>query len=189
VAGSGPSSARLPELTTAFEAQLARIGASLHRVSTGQAGGRVVEILRESGCETVAVAQAVPGREVLLKGLHEAGLAAVPIESLAPVRRADAGVSVGRLGVAETGSVLLHSSSADRRVELCVDIHLVLLLSEGLVATLDEAFGVVREISGRGPAYVSLVSGPSRSADIERMLTIGVHGPRALHIVLLERGA
>ena len=51
--------------------------------------------------------------------------------------------------------------------------------------TLDEAFNTLRQISARPPAYATLVSGPSRSADIERTLTIGVHGPRELHILLL----
>jgi L-lactate dehydrogenase complex protein LldG len=88
--------------------------------------------------------------------------------------------------VAETGSVLLHSTSDDRRVELCVDVHLVLLDADALVETLDEAFEAVRQISARPPAYVTLVSGPSRSADIERTLTVGIHGPRELHVLLLE---
>ena len=137
----------------------------------------------------MAVAEAATERIGLLGQLKDAALVEVPIERLWPVRRADAGVSVARLGVAETGSLLLHSSSGDRRVELCVDVHLVLLPSEALVGTLEEAFAAVREISARGPAYVSLVSGPSRSADIERTLTIGIHGPRALHVLLLEAGS
>jgi L-lactate dehydrogenase complex protein LldG len=70
-------------------------------------------------------------------------------------------------------------------VELCVDVHLVVLDSSALVPTLDQAFSTLREISAAPPAYATLVSGPSRSADIERTLTVGIHGPRELHILLL----
>jgi L-lactate dehydrogenase complex protein LldG len=134
----------------------------------------------------VAVATAVPDGPALAATLREAGCSVVAAETLSPTRRADAGISAARLGVAETGSVLLASSSDDRRVELCVDVHLVLLDAAALVATLDGALGALREISARSPGYASLVSGPSRSADIERQLTIGIHGPRALHILLVD---
>ncbi len=90
--------------------------------------------------------------------------------------------------MAVTGSVLLHSTAEDRRVELCVDVHLVLLDPTALVPTLDTAFRTLGAISARPPAYATLVSGPSRSADIERQITIGVHGPRALHVFLREPG-
>jgi L-lactate dehydrogenase complex protein LldG len=86
--------------------------------------------------------------------------------------------------VAETGSVLL-ASAQDRRVELCVDVHLVWLAAATLVPTLDAAFAVLRHAAGRPPSYATLVSGPSRSADIERQLTVGVHGPREFHVLLV----
>ena len=118
--------------------------------------------------------------------LDGTGLVTVTAPELRPTHRTDAGISIAKLGVAETGSVLLHSSSEDRRVELCVDVHVVLLDSAEVVPTLDSASAVLREIAAHPPAYASLVTGPSRSADIERQITIGVHGPRTLHIFRLE---
>ena len=131
----------------------------------------------------------LPERPAFARAVSAAGLVEIPTASLWPTRRADAGISSATLGLAETGSVLLHSTAEDRRVELCVDVHLVLLESAALVPTLDEAFDVLREIAARPPAYASLVSGPSRSADIERQLTVGMHGPRALHVIVLESRA
>jgi L-lactate dehydrogenase complex protein LldG len=176
----------MADLGAAFEAQATRVGAAVHRVPISRTVPAAVSILNDSGCRSVALASVLPQRAELIQAVHGAGLSEVASRSLQPTRRADAGLSAAKLGVAETGSVLLHSSSDDRLVELCVDVHLVVLPADSLVSTLDEAFEVLREISSRPPAYATLVSGPSRSADIERTLTIGVHGPRALHILLLE---
>lgn len=176
------------DLTAAFEAQAERVGATVHRVRPEAAPALVARLLDGAGCRTVAVAEAVPGRADLLRALGDAGLAEVAPAALWPTRRADGGVSWATLGVAETGSVLLASTAEDRLVELCVDVHLVLLEAAALVPTLDPALAVLRQWSARAPVYATLVSGPSRSADIERQLTIGVHGPRALHVVLLDPG-
>jgi L-lactate dehydrogenase complex protein LldG len=176
----------MADLGTAFEAQATRVGATVHRTPISGTVPAAVSILNEVGCRSVALASVLPRRAELIQAVHSAGLSEVASRSLLPTRRADAGLSAAKLGVAETGSVLLHSCSDDRRVELCVDVHLVVLPAESLVSTLEEAFAVLQAISSRPPAYATLVSGPSRSADIERTLTIGVHGPRALHILLLE---
>jgi L-lactate dehydrogenase complex protein LldG len=187
---AGPtSSPEVVDLVETFVAQARRIGAQVSRALPAEAVSAVVRALGAAGCGTVALADDLPDRDALSQALQTAGLAVRSTADLWPTRRADGGVSLARLGVAETGSVLLHSSSENRRVELCVDVHLVLLAVDRLVAELDAAFRVLREISLRPPAYATLVSGPSRSADIERQLTIGVHGPRALHILLLEVGA
>ena len=173
------------DLTTAFQAQAARVGATVHRTARAEVVALAVRILRGAGCRTVALADALPQRLAFAQALSEAGLSEVSTAVLWPTRRADAGMCSAKLGVAETGSVLLHSTSEDRRVELCVDVHLVVLEAATVIPTLDRAFATLREISARS-AYAALVSGPSRSADIERQLTIGVHGPRALHVLLLE---
>ena len=173
-------------IALAFESQAARVGAAPRWTTIAAACVDAIAILRDAGCQSVALADALPQRSAFVEALGAAGLSRVSTASLSPIRRADAGISHGRLGVAETGSVLLHSTPEDRRVELCVDVHLVVLAADTLVATLDAAFTALRAIAARPPAYASLVSGPSRSADIERQLTIGVHGPRALHILLLE---
>ena len=173
------------DLVAALEAQAQQVGAVVHRATRDGVAPLATRILEQAGCRTVALSGALPERSSFVEAATRARLELVSADVLWPTRRADGGLSAAELGVAETGSVLLHSSSEDRRVELCVDVHLVLLDVNMLVPTLDEAFNTLRQISARPPAYATLVSGPSRSADIERTLTIGVHGPRELHILLL----
>lgn len=173
------------DLLPAFEAQATRVGATVHRAARGDAPARAATILGEADCRTVAVAGAVSDRPAFVYALRAAGLEEAPPATLWPTRRADGGISGASLGVAETGSVLLASSAEDRRVELCVDVHLVLVEVATLVPDLGPALAALRALAARPPVYASLVSGPSRSADIERQLTIGVHGPRALHLLLV----
>jgi L-lactate dehydrogenase complex protein LldG len=110
--------------------------------------------------------------------------------SASQVADAELGVSVGRLAVAETGSVLLGSNDTQARmVGMLARTHVVVVFAQVLVASLDDAARTVRGLAAPGPdqlRYMGFVTGPSRTADIERVLTIGVQGPRALHVVLIE---
>jgi L-lactate dehydrogenase complex protein LldG len=87
--------------------------------------------------------------------------------------------------VAETGSVVVSVPQADRAAALIAD-HLWLRVRSGdVVANLDDALRRIGASIAAGSRYVTFMSGPSRTADIERTLTIGVHGPRALTVVVI----
>jgi L-lactate dehydrogenase complex protein LldG len=172
------------DLAAAFAERAARVGARVVDVARGGEPAALLDLL-VAGATSVAVAANVPGRDRLLAAAEGAGVRIVEPGDLWPDRRTDVGVSVARMGVAETGSLVIGSTSDERRVELCVDVHVVLLDAEHLAPTLDDALGLIREAARRPPSYVSLVSGPSRSADIERTLAVGVHGPRELYLLLV----
>jgi L-lactate dehydrogenase complex protein LldG len=96
--------------------------------------------------------------------------------------------------VAETGTLML-PSGADRAttVNLLPDTALVLLRTSRLVGGFEDAWDMLRtERQGTMPLMprnVMLVTGPSRSADIEQTLELGAHGPRRLHVLLVEDAA
>lgn len=92
--------------------------------------------------------------------------------------------------VAETGT-LMFPSAPDRPTTLNVlaDTAVVLLRASRLVGAYEEAWDLLRAELGGMPRNVMLVTGPSRSADIEQTLELGAHGPRRLHVVLVEDGA
>jgi L-lactate dehydrogenase complex protein LldG len=103
-----------------------------------------------------------------------------------PPAIADAGVSEASYGLADTGSVVLAASPAEPRARsLLPDVHVSLLREDRILAGLEELF---ERVGGALPSSLAIVSGPSRSADIEQRLTIGVHGPREVHVVLLRPG-
>jgi L-lactate dehydrogenase complex protein LldG len=94
-------------------------------------------------------------------------------------------VAFGEFAVAETGSVALNEP-ADDRARCFLSERLWLLVSErSLVTTLDDGVQRIGELIRSGATHPLLMSGPSRTADIERVLTVGVHGPRALVIVVV----
>lgn len=107
---------------------------------------------------------------------------------------ATVGISGANIAIAETGTIVLvtNEGNADLTTTLPI-VHIALFGVDKLVATMDDAVAVLRMLprSGTGQlisSYVNWITGPSRSADIEQSLTIGVHGPREMHCVILDNG-
>jgi L-lactate dehydrogenase complex protein LldG len=100
-------------------------------------------------------------------------------------------VAVGEFAVEETGSVAVNEPADDRGVCFLAERLWLVVDDNALVPDLDQALQRIGALIRTGGRHPLLMSGPSRTADIERVLTIGVHGPRALAIVILgqhERG-
>jgi len=98
---------------------------------------------------------------------------------------ADIGISGVEFGIAETGSVFQDGCDiATRLVTILPPLHVVFLQSARIVPGITEAFDIISRSFDRG--YVGLITGPSRTADIERVLTIGVHGPSRFAIIAVD---
>jgi L-lactate dehydrogenase complex protein LldG len=92
--------------------------------------------------------------------------------------------------IAETGTLMLPSApERPTTLNLLPDTAIVVLRAERLVGAYEEAWDMLRKELGGLPRNVMLVTGPSRSADIEQALELGAHGPRRLHIVLVGDAA
>ena len=106
--------------------------------------------------------------------------------------QADDGVSLqhGFAGIAETGTLML-PGGPDRptTLNLLCETEIVALWASRIVGAYEEAWDMLRAEQVRDgllPRNVMLVTGPSRSADIESVLELGAHGPRRLHVVLVD---
>lgn len=100
------------------------------------------------------------------------------------------GVSEAFAGIAETGTLML-LSGADNPATLSFlpDTHIVVLNSSRIVGAYEDGWSLLRSENGDTgfmPRSVNWITGPSRSADIELVLLLGVHGPRRLHILLID---
>jgi L-lactate dehydrogenase complex protein LldG len=91
-------------------------------------------------------------------------------------------------GIAETGTLMLPSGpTRPTSNNLLPDNALVLLRAGDILACYEDAFDRLRAAGGM-PRNVMLVTGPSRSADIEQTLELGAHGPRRLHVLIIDGG-
>jgi L-lactate dehydrogenase complex protein LldG len=89
--------------------------------------------------------------------------------------------------IAETGTLMLPSApERPTTLNLLADTEIVVLRASRLVGAYEEAWDLLRAELGAMPRNVMLVTGPSRSADIEQTLELGAHGPRQLHVVLID---
>jgi L-lactate dehydrogenase complex protein LldG len=102
-------------------------------------------------------------------------------------------ISVGITGceflIARLGSIMV-SSKTSRRLNVYPEIHVVIAYVNQLVDDLKDAFAAVQtKYAGKFPSMLSVITGPSRTADIEKTLVMGAHGPRELFLILVETPA
>ena len=98
----------------------------------------------------------------------------------------DVGITLADFGVAETGTLVIDSRSEQVRLATMIsEIHVALLPVCAIVPDLDALGDKLSSLTAPPSAYLAFITGASRTADIERVLAIGVHGPLALHIVLV----
>ena len=105
----------------------------------------------------------------------------------------EVGVTVAFAAIAETGTLMLLSGpDAPTTLNLLPETSIVVLCAARVVGAYEEAWARLREARGGEngavamPRTVNFITGPSRSADIEQQLQMGAHGPRRLHIVLVD---
>jgi L-lactate dehydrogenase complex protein LldG len=106
---------------------------------------------------------------------------------------ADIGISGANVVAAETGSLIVIENEGNARLSTGFPpVHIAIVGVEKVVQTLSEAMRVAevtwRYATGRTPSYVNIISGPSKTADIEKTVTYGVHGPKEFHVVFLDNG-
>lgn len=90
--------------------------------------------------------------------------------------------------VARTGSVIVSSSAAGRQVNIYPPTHFIFAHKSQLVPYITDALkGIQEKYKGDIPSCISLVSGPSRTADIEKTLVLGAHGPKSLYVFIYEK--
>lgn len=138
------------------------------------------------------IIQETPGKNVVcfeetLKPIfeqHEINFTDQPGEML------DAGIGVTYCEsiIARTGSVVISSRQlSGRRLGIFPETHVVVAKTNQLVPDIKDALDQIKEKYAPGfPSSVSVISGPSRTADIEKTLVMGAHGPKELYVLLVE---
>lgn len=108
------------------------------------------------------------------------------IESRPTVGHDALGITGCFCAIAETGTlVFVTGAETPTGAFLLPETHIAIVRVDQIVPAMEEAFGRIRGDRGTLPRAVNLVSGPSRTGDIEQTIVLGAHGPRRLHVVLV----
>jgi L-lactate dehydrogenase complex protein LldG len=147
-----------------------------------------VDLTREQGGKTIAAPGLSPDEEGALRGLcEEKGieLLAAPLRS--HLKAIHTALTRADWAVAETGTLVLDSTPEDTRIATMLsETHVAFLPVSRIQADTMALESTLGALMSSAPRYLAFISGASRTADIERVLTIGVHGPQELHILFLK---
>lgn len=100
-----------------------------------------------------------------------------------------AGVSHAMAGIAETGTLALPSGPDNpTTINFLPEHHIVVLKADDIKGDMESVWAMLRKDLGKGlmPRALNLITGPSRSGDIEQTIILGAHGPKALHIIVVD---
>ena len=192
-AGNGAAAAVIGDLSQRLEAELTKVGGYFFAASDSRAAcDYILTLARSHGARSAAGWDCAVIRDTgLVETLESAGIELI-FDSGADdfIRRAlDAGVGISGVdyALADTGTlVLLSGPGHARSVSLVTPIHVALVKPEQILSDLNDLFPLLKA-RGSLNSVVALITGPSRTADIEMTLVVGVHGPQQLHVVLLSQ--
>ena len=191
-----------PQIMDRFAEMAEKGGWNVHRVSGVETiVGRVDRIIGEAqATKVVRSGQPVFADLPIDTALEWRGIEVTPVvrsddtsreELREEIRRADVGMTGTDYALAETGSlVILPRRGLSRLVSLVPPVHIALVRPEEVLETLHDLF-LLRRLEyywqgGEMGSYLNFITGPSRTADIEMTIVQGVHGPKAVHLVLIE---
>ena len=191
-----------PHILDRFADMADKGGWNVHRVFGAEAAiGQVDSIIGELGAtRIVRSGQSIFDDVPVSAALELRGIEVVPVvrseqsnrEQLREeMRHADVGLTGTDYALAETGSlVILPRQGLSRLVSLVPPVHIALVRPGEVLESLHDLF-LLRRLEykrrdGEMGSYLNFITGPSRTADIEMTIVQGVHGPRAVHMILVE---
>ena len=173
-----------------FKNRAETVGAEVHRFrSNDESREFILHFLRTEGMANAPGCYAVWAGGPFLNGIDKAQLDAENPGLRFEISRqlaADAriGISEANWAAADTGSLVADQAAVEQRlVSTLPAIHIALIATERILADKVAVFERLNPATSR---YIAFITGPSRTADIERVLTIGVHGPKRLVIVCVD---
>ena len=181
---------QMNSLFEAFKARAEAVSAEVHRF-TGKAGALafVHDVMKGAGVSAAPESGAVWAAGPFLDEAGRADFRAkVPGTAFEVTRENSAAAKVGvsemDWAIAGTGTLVQDATDVEKRlVSTLPPIHVALIGTDRILEDMD---GVLERLRPEQINYIAFITGPSRTADIERVLTIGVHGPERLIVVVID---
>ena len=149
----------------------------------------ITEIVQEKGISSYTMWESDYINSVGLKELlNREGLEQITSRDKNEIAGAGMGITGADYAIADTGTlVLLTDENRPRSVSLLPPIHLAIVNKADIVSDIRELFIILKQMLDTGwnvPSCMTFITGPSRTADIELNLTLGVHGPKELYVII-----
>ncbi len=178
-----------------FAAEWQKLGGRFERVKSNEAVARTIVLLKESGARRIlaweadslpqplaGLPEALRREEFVLVDQLISGEDGLRQKQVEAIEAADAGITGALAAIAQVGGVVVKSGAGRGRLaSLIVPLHLVFVTPDQFYSTLGDWWpGFDRQASN-----TVVIAGPSRTSDIERVLTLGVHGPKQVVVICL----
>jgi len=181
---------RTTELYEQFKSKVEVLSGECFRVKTSKEAGEVVcKLMKEKGVENVALLNSsISLKGEFAKQIGEAGITVYTDRFREVTPNAHAGITQVNYAIAELGTLVQAEADANVDDRLCstlIPIHIALVATSTMIPTLMETMSILHQLP-RLPGFVGFITGPSRTSDIERVLTVGVHGPKQLIVIFVD---
>ena len=172
-----------------FATRAQNVAAKVFRVKTArEAQALILQIIKDNQAKkVVATKELLNATGALADDFKTMGIEFYSEQS--DIRRhadtCDVGIAKVEFAIAETGSVCEDSLAIEQRLATTLPpVSIVVMQSKNVVPDVETAFEIISQVFSRG--YISFITGPSRTSDIERVLTIGVHGPSQFNVIAID---
>lgn len=174
-----------------FKEKLVAMAGECYRVEkAGDIGLLLMKLFQAKGVKDIALLESPLTKAANLhKILQDSGLTVYTenFRNITPM--VNVGVSELNWAIAELGTLVQIGTDVNQRlVSMLPPIHVALIQTSKLIPTLMETLSTIHKLP-EIPGFIGFVTGPSRTADIERVLTIGVHGPAQLIVIFVDEEA
>ena len=188
-------------MLTEFKEKATQVSSKIHEVATLQRALETAVGICETGTlsgdastsssKMLVAPDLDSGHRTVLEELcRDAGITLVSDSMRNHGNGVDVGITFADYGIAETGTLVVSSDSEEKRLaSMLSEVHVALLSLSRIRPTALAITDELQALTAKPSSYMAFITGPSRTADIERVLAIGVHGPLELHVILYGDGA
>lgn len=176
------------ELYEGFKAKFNAVSGECYRVeSINEVAPLLNKVLQEKNAKTISLYETSLSKEAnLLEALIKADFIVHTEKLKESAKTDDVGITEIQWGIAELGTLVQTGQEVDNRIcSTLVPIHIALIKTDNLVPELDDVIDLIDQMP-QVPGFIGLITGPSRSSDIERILAIGVHGPKQVVAIFID---
>jgi len=181
---------RTTELYEKFKSKVEVLSGECFRVKTAKEAGELAcKVMKEKEIMNVALLNSsISLRGEFARQISQAGITVYTDNFRNVTPEAHAGITQVTYAIAELGTLVHAEADSNVDQRLCstlIPIHIALVSTSTLIPTLVETMATLHQLP-QLPGFVGFITGPSRTSDIERVLTIGVHGPKQLVVIFVD---